>query len=52
MKHKVYLETSFFSYLTAWRSRDLVIVGNQETTKELWDQKKEDRGQENPYVPT
>ena len=36
MKPKVYIETSIPSYLTAWRSRDIVIAGNQETTKELW----------------
>jgi hypothetical protein len=39
MKPKVYLETSVISYLVAWRSRDLVIAGNQETTKEWWDRK-------------
>ena len=36
MKPKVYIETSVPSYLTAWRSRDLVVAGNQETTKEWW----------------
>lgn len=41
MKHKVYIETSVISYLTAWPSRDLVIAGNQETTKEWWDRKNE-----------
>ncbi len=41
MKHKVYIETSVISYLTAWRSRDLVIAGNQETTREWWDRKNE-----------
>jgi len=41
MKRKVYIETSVISYLTAWRSRDLVIAGNQETTKEWWDRKNE-----------
>ncbi|MBZ4193832.1 MAG: type II toxin-antitoxin system VapC family toxin [Candidatus Contendobacter sp.] len=38
-KPKVYIETSVISYLTAWRSRDLVIAGNQETTKEWWDRR-------------
>ena len=41
MKRKVYIETSVISYLTARRSRDLVIAGNQETTKEWWDRKNE-----------
>jgi len=35
----VYVETSVPSYLTAWRSRDLVVAGNQETTKEWWDRR-------------
>ena len=39
MKPKVYIETSIPSYLTAWRSRDIVIAGNQETTKEWWDRR-------------
>nr|VFK28984.1 MAG: PIN domain-containing protein [Candidatus Kentron sp. MB]VFK35592.1 MAG: PIN domain-containing protein [Candidatus Kentron sp. MB]VFK77369.1 MAG: PIN domain-containing protein [Candidatus Kentron sp. MB] len=39
MKQKVYIETSIPSYLTAWRSRDLVIAGNQETTKEWWERR-------------
>lgn len=39
MKPKVYVETSIPSYLTAWRSRDIVIAGNQETTKEWWDRR-------------
>lgn len=39
MKPKVYVETSVPSYLTAWRSRDIVIAGNQETTKEWWDRR-------------
>jgi len=36
MKPKVYIETSVVSYLTAWPSRDVVIAGNQETTREWW----------------
>nr|VFJ66803.1 MAG: PIN domain-containing protein [Candidatus Kentron sp. DK] len=39
MKQKVYIETSIPSYLTAWRSRDVVLAGNQETTKEWWDRR-------------
>jgi predicted nucleic acid-binding protein len=37
LKPKVYLETTIPSYLTAWRSPDLVMAANQETTKEWWD---------------
>ncbi|MEI8376877.1 MAG: type II toxin-antitoxin system VapC family toxin [Planctomycetota bacterium] len=37
MKPKVYLETTIASYLTAWRSRDLVMAANQETTREWWE---------------
>ncbi len=39
MKPKVYIETSVPSYLTAWRSRDLVVAGNQETTREWWERR-------------
>lgn len=39
LKPKVYVETLIPSYLTAWRSRDIVIAGNQETTKEWWDRR-------------
>ncbi len=41
MKPKVYIETSVPSYLTAWRSPDLVMAANQETTKEWWDHKEQ-----------
>lgn len=41
MKPKVYVETSIPSYLTAWRSRDIVIAGNQETTREWWDRRED-----------
>ncbi len=39
MKSKVYIETSIPSYLTAWRSRDLITAGNQEATKEWWERR-------------
>jgi hypothetical protein len=39
LKPKVYLETSIPSYLTAWRSRDIVVAGNQETTKDWWERR-------------
>ena len=41
MKPKVYLETTIASYLTAWRSRDLVMAGNQETTRESWENRRD-----------
>ncbi len=41
MKPKVYIETSIPSYLTAWRSRDLIMAANQEMTKEWWDNREE-----------
>lgn len=31
------LETTIPSYLAAWRSRDLIVAGHQESTKEWWD---------------
>lgn len=39
MKPKVYLETSVVSYLTAWRSRDLILAANQEETRDWWDER-------------
>ena len=36
MKQKLYIETSVVSYLTAKRSRDLLIAARQEATSELW----------------
>jgi len=41
MKQKVYIETSILSYLTAWRSRDLIVAANQEITKEWWDSREQ-----------
>ncbi len=37
MKPSVYIETTIPSYLTAWRSRDLVRAAQQELTREWWD---------------
>lgn len=36
MKKRVYLETTVVSYFTAKPSRDLMIAGHQEATRELW----------------
>ena len=36
MKPLVYMETSVVSYLTARRSRDLVVAAYQEVTREWW----------------
>src|SRR3979490_3324048 len=37
MKERVYIETTFVSYLTARASRDVVIAGHQQSTHEWWD---------------
>jgi predicted nucleic acid-binding protein len=36
MKKRVYIETTVLSYFTARPSRDLLIAGHQEATRELW----------------
>jgi predicted nucleic acid-binding protein len=36
MKPAVYVETSVISYLTARPSRDLVVAGHQEVTRQWW----------------
>lgn len=36
MKPKVYVETTVISYLTAWPSRDVVIAGHQQITRDWW----------------
>ena len=41
MKPKVYIETCIPSYLSAWRSRDLIVAANQEITKEWWDSREQ-----------
>lgn len=36
MKRRIYIETTVISYLTARPSRDLVLAGRQEITREYW----------------
>ena len=38
MKKSIYLETTVVSYLTARPSRDIMIAGHQDATRELWPQ--------------
>ena len=40
MKPKVYIETTIPSYLAGRPSRDLVVAGNQELTREWWDERR------------
>src|SRR6266571_1233617 len=37
MMERVYIETTFVSYLTARPSRDLIVVGHQQLTHDWWD---------------
>src|SRR5580704_8837928 len=42
MPQRVYIETTFVSYLTARASRDVVIAGRQQITHDWWDQSRAD----------
>jgi len=42
MLQRVYIETTFVSYLTARSSRDVVIAGHQQSTQEWWEQSRAD----------
>ena len=39
MKPKAYLETTIVSYLAASPSRDIVIAGHQQITREWWERR-------------
>ena len=39
---KIYIETTVVSYLTARRSRDLVVAAHQQLTEDWWYQRRED----------
>ena len=40
MKPRIYLETTIPSYLTSFPSRDLVVAGHQQTTRDWWDNRR------------
>lgn len=40
MKPSVYIETTIPSYLTAWRSPELVMAANQESTRAWWEKER------------
>ncbi len=41
MKPKLYVGTTIPSYLTSWPSRDLIIAGHQQITREWWEKRRE-----------
>lgn len=38
MKKRIYIETTIVSYFTARPSRDIMVAGHQESTRDLWPQ--------------
>jgi hypothetical protein len=42
MPDRVYIETTFVSYLTARPSRDLIVAANQQITHDWWDKRRND----------
>ncbi len=42
MRERVYIETTFVSYLTARPSRDLIVAAHQQITHDWWDTRRED----------
>src|SRR5438093_10341339 len=42
MMERVYIETTFVSYLTARPSRDLIVAGHQQITHDWWDSRRGD----------
>lgn len=41
MKPKVYLETTIPSFLTAWPSREVLIAGQQQATRDWWNDRRQ-----------
>ena len=40
MKPRVYIETTIISYLTAWRSTQIIMAAQQEATRAWWDEER------------
>lgn len=42
MMERIYIETTFVSYLTARPNRDLIVAGHQQITRDWWDTRRVD----------